>query len=89
MGPSGRRFDDRTRSLVRQLARRASLSVDNARLFEDQRRIAATLQQSLLPRELPEIEGFDTAARFSPGGDGHEVGGDFYDVFRRRAAGRS
>jgi PAS domain S-box-containing protein len=84
MGPSGRQFDDRTRSLVRQLARRASMAVDNARLFEDQRRIAGTLQQSLLPRELPEIEGLDTAARFSPGGDGHEVGGDFYDVFAAR-----
>jgi PAS domain S-box-containing protein len=84
MGSSGRRFDDRTRSLVRQLARRASLAVDNARLFEDQRRIAGTLQQSLLPRELPEIEGLDIAARFSPGGDGHEVGGDFYDVFEAR-----
>ncbi len=86
MGSSGRRFDDRTRSLVRQLARRASLAVDNARLFEDQRRIAGTLQQSLLPRELPEIEGLETAARFSPGGDGHEVGGDFYDVFEARGS---
>jgi PAS domain S-box-containing protein len=81
MGSSGRRFDDRTRSIVRQLARRTSLAVDNARLFEEQRRIAATLQRSLLPRELPEVEGLDTAARFSPGGDGHEVGGDFYDLF--------
>ena len=69
-----------------QLARRASLAVDDARLFEDQRRIAGTLQQSLLPRELPEIEGLETAAHFSPGGDGHEVGGDFYDVFEARGS---
>jgi PAS domain S-box-containing protein len=86
MESSGRRFDDRTRSLVRLLARRASLAVDNARLFEEQRRIAATLQQSLLPRDLPEIDGLDTAACFSPGGDGHEVGGDFYDVFEARGS---
>jgi serine phosphatase RsbU (regulator of sigma subunit) len=81
MGPSGRCFDERDQALVRQLVRRTSLAVDNARLFEEQRRIAGTLQQSLLPRELPEITGLESAARFSPMGDGHEVGGDFYDVF--------
>ncbi len=44
--------------------------------------LARTLQQSLLPPTLPEIPGLELAARYHPGGEGQEVGGDFYDVFR-------
>jgi PAS domain S-box-containing protein len=45
-------------------------------------RMAQTLQQSLLPPELPRIPGVEVAARYRPLGAGNEVGGDFYDVFR-------
>ena len=78
---SGRVYDDDHLALGRQLARRAGLAVDNARLYENERRIARTLQRSLLPPALPEIPGLDVAARFSPMGHGDDVGGDFYDVF--------
>jgi serine phosphatase RsbU (regulator of sigma subunit) len=61
--------------------------VDNARLYRDRSYIARTLQESLLPVELPEIEGIETAARFRPTGEGNEVGGDFYDVFETGARG--
>jgi PAS domain S-box-containing protein len=44
--------------------------------------LAWTLQQSLLPPDLPEIPGVQLAARYLPAGAGIEVGGDFYDVFR-------
>ena len=44
--------------------------------------LARTLQQSLLPPRLPEIEGAEVAARYHPAGLGAEVGGDFYDLFR-------
>lgn len=44
------------------------------------RELAATLQQSLLPPRLPEIPGIEVAARFRAGGEGVDVGGDFYDV---------
>ena len=43
--------------------------------------IARTLQSSLLPSALPDIPGFEAAARFRPAERGLEVGGDFYDVF--------
>ena len=43
--------------------------------------LARTLQESLLPPGLPDIEGMDLGARYHPAGDGSEVGGDFYDVF--------
>ena len=86
LGPCGRTYDGADLDLARQLGRRAGLAVDNARLYEEQSRIAHTLQRSLLPPELPTIPGIDAAARFSPMGEGNEVGGDFYDVF---AAGAS
>ena len=37
------------------LARRAALALDNARLYERQRMTSQALQHSLLPPELPEI----------------------------------
>ena len=80
-GVSGRRYDDRDATLIRQLSWRVGLAVNNARLYDVQRHIAATLQRSILPPSLPEIPGVEAAARFSPMGDGLEVGGDFYDLF--------
>ena len=43
--------------------------------------LAQTLQQTLIPPALPELEGLDIAAAYRPAGDGREVGGDFYDLF--------
>jgi sigma-B regulation protein RsbU (phosphoserine phosphatase) len=42
--------------------------------------LAETLQQSLLPMHPPHVPGMTIATRFSPGGTGVEVLGDFYDV---------
>jgi PAS domain S-box-containing protein len=80
-GPSGRRFDQQDLTLAEELARRCATAIDNARLFTERAYIARTLQQSLLPAELPEIPGIEAAARFRPIGEGNEVGGDFYDLF--------
>ena len=43
--------------------------------------LAATLQESLLPPQLPLVPGLAVAARFVAGRGGTLVGGDFYDVF--------
>jgi PAS domain S-box-containing protein len=67
--------------LAEELARRAALAIDNARLFEETRHIAGTLQAGLLPRRLPVIPGAQMAARFLAAAEGQEVGGDFYDAF--------
>jgi sigma-B regulation protein RsbU (phosphoserine phosphatase) len=45
------------------------------------RELARTLQESLIPPELPLIPGLQVAGRYRPTGTGDEVGGDFYDVF--------
>ena len=64
-----------------EVATHAAMALDNARLYEQQRDIAAILQQALLPRSLPEVAGAEVAVRHRPGRAGTEVGGDFYDLF--------
>lgn len=77
--PYGRRWTQRDVHLASDLAGRAGLAVDNARLYEVERAAAATLQHSLLPA-LPQVPGMRVAARYLVGADGNQVGGDWYDV---------
>jgi serine phosphatase RsbU (regulator of sigma subunit)/anti-sigma regulatory factor (Ser/Thr protein kinase) len=76
-----------TIDLAEELARRASIAVENARLFDRQRTVSETLQQSLLPERLPDIPGMATAARYLPGGPDVDIGGDWYDVMQLPGAG--
>jgi serine phosphatase RsbU (regulator of sigma subunit)/PAS domain-containing protein len=78
---SGRRFSESDLAIAEDLARRAALAIDNARLYEAQHEIAHTLQQSLLPGTLVQPPGMEIAARYRPAGLGAEVGGDFYDAW--------
>jgi serine phosphatase RsbU (regulator of sigma subunit) len=55
--------------------------VENARIYTERSQIAATLQRSLLPPELPDVPGFRLASLYRAAGDQNEVGGDFYDAF--------
>jgi PAS domain S-box-containing protein len=80
-GASGRRFDERDLALAEELGRRCANALENARIYSERDYIAQTLQQSLLPAELPSIPGLEAAARFRPTGGGMQVGGDFYDLF--------
>jgi PAS domain S-box-containing protein len=81
MGDSGRRFAQEDLQLAQTVATRAGLHLTNARLHTERSEIARTLQDSLLPRELPVIPGVDLASAFLPAGDENVVGGDFFDVF--------
>jgi PAS domain S-box-containing protein len=78
---SGRRFDDADVRFAEQLADRAAVAVENARLYQARSRTAATLQRSLLPDSVPRIPGWEVAALYRPAGADPEldVGGDFYD----------
>ena len=73
-----RPFDDRDQVLASELAARAAICIDNARLYGRERGTALTLQRSLLPSTPAEREGLDIAARYRPALS--EVGGDWYDV---------
>jgi phosphoserine phosphatase RsbU/P len=77
--------DDEALALFGDLARRAALALDNARLYEERDHVARTLQRSLLPGALPEIPGIELAGRYVAAGEGNEVGGDFYDCFETGA----
>jgi serine phosphatase RsbU (regulator of sigma subunit) len=77
-----RLFDEEDLAFAEDLAGRAGLAVDNARLFQERSYVARTLQRSLLPPRMAEVPGIEIAARYRPAAEGHEVGGDFYDVFQ-------
>ncbi|MFI5005265.1 MAG: PP2C family protein-serine/threonine phosphatase [Solirubrobacterales bacterium] len=77
----GRDFDPDHLPLMRDLANRAALALDNANLYAELAHVARTLQRSLLPDALPEVPGVQLASAYHPAGEGAEVGGDFYDVF--------
>ncbi|NJC15215.1 serine phosphatase RsbU (regulator of sigma subunit)/anti-sigma regulatory factor (Ser/Thr protein kinase) [Micromonospora profundi] len=74
------RHDPDQVAVLEDVARRAALAIENARIHAERRRVAQTLQQSLLPPVLPVVEGIGFAAEYVPTGDDAEVGGDFYDV---------
>ena len=74
-------YDKHDLLLAETLGRRAALTLENARLYASTRHIARTLQQSLLPRAMPEIPCVHLAARYRAAAEGQDVGGDFYDAF--------
>ena len=81
---SKRAFSPEDVDLAEEIARRAGLAIDSARLYTERSRIAHTLQAELLPASLPQIPGASVAVRYRAAGELNEVGGDFYDVFERR-----
>ncbi|MBM7077778.1 SpoIIE family protein phosphatase [Micromonospora humida] len=74
------RHDPDEVAVLEDVARRAGLAIENARIHAERRRVAQTLQQSLLPPVLPVDERIGFAAEYVPTSDEAEVGGDFYDV---------
>jgi serine phosphatase RsbU (regulator of sigma subunit) len=63
-----------------EVVRRASLALDNARLYGAQLEVAQTLQQSLLSPP-PKRDGLQIAVRYRPAATNMNVGGDWYDAF--------
>ena len=79
-GPGGRRFDDAEVSTARDVAARAALALDNARLFAQQRELAEELQRSLLTPP-PEPDHVEVVVRYVAAARAAQVGGDWYDAF--------
>jgi serine phosphatase RsbU (regulator of sigma subunit)/anti-sigma regulatory factor (Ser/Thr protein kinase) len=73
-------FTERDRMLGEELAARAAIFIDNARLYRREHERALILQRSLLPPDDPEAAGLDIACRYLPGSMETEVGGDWFDV---------
>jgi serine phosphatase RsbU (regulator of sigma subunit) len=93
--PVARRFNDADRGFLELIAEQAAAAIKRAQATEEasrslrqlleieqrQRAIAQTLQASLLPRTLPDIDGFELHVEYWPALADMDVGGDFYDVF--------
>jgi anti-anti-sigma factor len=75
-----RHFSATDRAMLLAVAEQCAQALDRARLFRAERGIASTLQLSLLPAELPELDRLALAAHYLPGAEGSQAGGDWYDV---------
>jgi serine phosphatase RsbU (regulator of sigma subunit)/anti-sigma regulatory factor (Ser/Thr protein kinase) len=92
---NGRNYGTDDRDLFGAIASRIAIAIDNAMLFEAERQTALAFQKSLLPQEVPRLDGLEVACRYVPAeplethGQGiqTQVGGDWYDVIPL-AAGR-
>lgn len=74
-------FADDEVAFLADLASRAALSIENARLYEHERATAHALQQSLLTTKLPRGARFAIETFYRPAVDDLDVGGDWYDAF--------
>jgi CheY-like chemotaxis protein len=68
------------RPVLRQLAQAVAAAVEAQRSYDEEHRIAVTLQRSLLQSRLPDVPGVELAVTYEPAGAQTEVGGDFYEL---------
>ncbi|HET9096834.1 MAG TPA: SpoIIE family protein phosphatase, partial [Candidatus Baltobacteraceae bacterium] len=77
----GREFKPEDVELLSEIGRHASTAMENADVFERERRMSETLQDSLLPPSLPQVRGISFDAVYLPSATEAQVGGDWYDAF--------
>jgi PAS domain S-box-containing protein len=73
-------YDQADVRLISDLAARAAVHIDNARLYTREHDAAVTLQRSLLPRDIPAVAGLEIAYCYQPASQGAQAGGDWFDV---------
>ncbi|MEX0600374.1 MAG: GAF domain-containing SpoIIE family protein phosphatase [Rhodothermales bacterium] len=82
-------FTEEDQRLLTIIAAQSAQVVENARLYEEERallqvrqdlRVAADIQNRLLPQKAPKVPGYDLAGRSDPA---ENVGGDYYDFLLR------
>ncbi|MGY1696911.1 SpoIIE family protein phosphatase, partial [Geodermatophilus sp. SYSU D00814] len=78
--PHPRAFGPAERSMLLAIVEQSAQALDRARLYRAEQGIAQTLQLSLLPQRLPQLERLALAAQYLPGAAGTSAGGDWYDV---------
>jgi len=62
------------------LARAVATAAEARRCYDEEHRIAVTLQRGLLPGRMPDVAGIEIAVRYQPASAQTEVGGDFYEL---------
>ncbi|HEV2758262.1 MAG TPA: SpoIIE family protein phosphatase [Acidimicrobiales bacterium] len=78
---SSRHYGAADLALAEDMAWRVAMGLERAWMHEEMRRVAQTLQSSLLPSVPPVIPGLEVGTRYMAAEEGTVVGGDFYDVF--------
>jgi phosphoserine phosphatase RsbU/P len=78
--PPGRLHSPDDVAVISDIARRAALAIENARIHAERAEISQAFQRALLPAELPSPAGIEFAAEYEAASSGTDVGGDFYDV---------
>jgi PAS domain S-box-containing protein len=73
-----KRVAERTEQLELAMAKQQEVAQERERI-EQELRVARMIQHALLPKSLPEVEGYEIAVYYQPA---REVGGDFYDFLR-------
>ncbi|WP_455358991.1 ATP-binding SpoIIE family protein phosphatase [Streptomyces sp. SYSU K21746] len=73
-------FTEGDLALAIELASKAAVFVDNARMYGREREHVARLQRNLLPRATPCTPGLEVTSRYTPTTDPGGVGGDWFDV---------
>lgn len=73
-------MDEEDLGTARELAGRAGLALDNARLYRQQRRLAEQLQRAMLT-DPPEPDHMQVVVRYQAATEAAQVGGDWYDAF--------
>ncbi len=81
-------FTESDLHLLDAVAGQAGIAIENARLYrvavekgrlERELQMAREIQESLLPRQKPQVTGYEVASRWR---SAREVAGDFYDFFQ-------
>ncbi|MER7693249.1 SpoIIE family protein phosphatase [Streptomyces sp. NPDC097610] len=73
-------FTEDEADLMKQIASRGALAIDNARRYTREHRAAVALQQRLLPPATTDTPAAETAGVYLPAGGGADIGGDWYDA---------
>ena len=76
-----RKITEEERVFLEALAGQCALAVERAAMYEREHTTAETLQRSLLPDQLPSVDGLLMEARYLPVARNMEIGGDWYDAF--------
>jgi hypothetical protein len=77
--PASPAFNDGDVALAGELVSRAAVFIDNARLYDRERRTALALQRGLLPVQQQVPDGLEVASRYLPVG-ASVIGGDWHDI---------
>ena len=81
-------FSEADQRLLTIIAGQSASVIENSRLFEEEKQllqiqqelqVAREIQKNLLPKEIPQINGYDIYAMNIPA---REVGGDYYDFIK-------